>query len=78
MRPSTLDALATALEVSVDYLLGRAPSPDVRPLLKHRLLRYATADEFHAVVTPFFAEGMARGEPILVVATPSKCRALRR
>jgi transcriptional regulator with XRE-family HTH domain len=78
LRPSSLNALATALGVSVDYLLGRASSPDALPRLKHRVLRYATEEEFLAGVLPCLVEGMARGEPVLAVTPPGNRRALRR
>jgi transcriptional regulator with XRE-family HTH domain len=78
LRPASLTALATALGVSVDYLLGRVPSPDATPLLQHRVLVYTTEEEFLAGVRPCFAEGMARGDPLLAVTTPSRGRALRR
>ncbi len=77
LRPTSLTALATALDVSVDYLLGRASAAGPAPLLRHRLLRYATPDEFVAGVLPCCVEGMARGDPILAVTTPSNGRALR-
>lgn len=70
--------MATALGVSVDYLLGRAPLPNATPLLKHRVLVYATTPEFLAGVLPSLLEGMARGDPVLAVTTPSNGRALRR
>ena len=78
LRPASLTALATALGVSVDYLLGRALSPDAPPLLQHRVLVYTTEDEFLAAVRPCFVEGIARGDPLLAVTTPSRGRALRR
>jgi transcriptional regulator with XRE-family HTH domain len=77
LRPATLNALADALGVSVDYLLGRTPPPNTTPLLTHRALVYTTAEEFLAGVLPSFVEGMARGDPLLAVTTPSNGRALR-
>ena len=43
VRLSSLVALAAALDVSVDYLIGAAPRPD---LLEHRLFTYTSEDEF--------------------------------
>jgi hypothetical protein len=78
VRPATLDALATALDVSVDYLLGRASSAEEPALLKHRLLVYTTSEEFLAAVLPGFIEGVARGDPVLAVTSRDNGRALRR
>jgi transcriptional regulator with XRE-family HTH domain len=77
LRPASLSALAGALDVTVDYLLGRVSSPDAAHL-KHRVLRYATMKEFLATVLPCFDEGMARGDPLLAVTTPKNGRVLRR
>jgi transcriptional regulator with XRE-family HTH domain len=77
LRPASLMALATALDVSVDYLLGRVSAAGGSSPFKHRLLLYATPDEFVAGVLPLCVEGMERGDPILAVTTPRNGRALR-
>ena len=53
LRPSTLAALAGALNVTVDYLVtGCAVSSE---MLEHRALVYETEDEFLAAAVPFLA-----------------------
>jgi transcriptional regulator with XRE-family HTH domain len=66
VRLSTLVALANALSVSVDYLVGgdAAFSPT---LLEHRVLVYDSEDEFLASAAPFVVEGVGVGESVLVV-----------
>jgi transcriptional regulator with XRE-family HTH domain len=68
VRVSSLVALASALGVSVDYLVGGAAtlSPE---LLKHRLLVYGSDDEYVAAAVPFLMEGIARSDAVL--AAPS-------
>jgi transcriptional regulator with XRE-family HTH domain len=69
VRVSSLVALASALGVSVDYLVGGAAtvSPD---LFRHRLLVYGSDDEYVAAVVPFLEEGLARSDAVL--AAPSE------
>lgn len=69
VRVSSLLALASALGVSVDYLVGGAAtvSPD---LFRHRLLVYGSDDEYVAAVVPFLVEGLARSDAVL--AAPSE------
>lgn len=78
LRPTTLDALADALGVSVDYLLGRARPAKPTALLQHRALFYSTAEEFVAGVLPAIDEGLTRGDAVLVVTTSANRRILRR
>jgi hypothetical protein len=66
VRASTLSALATALGVSVDYLLGGAAAV-ATGLLKHRLATYGTDDEYVASAVPFITEGLARADCVLAV-----------
>lgn len=68
VRVSSLVALANALGVSVDYLVGGAAT--VSPnLLRHRLLIYGSDDEYLAAVVPFLLEGIARSDAILAAPT---------
>lgn len=69
VRVSSLVALATALGVSIDYLVGGAAttSPD---LFRHRVLVYGSDDEYVASVVPFLLEGIASSDAVL--AAPSK------
>jgi len=78
LRPSSLNALATALDVTVDYLLGRSPAPLKTPLFKHRILPYATTEDVLAALVPWLLEGMAAGDPMLAVTRPENARALKR
>src|SRR5579862_7193628 len=78
LRPTTLDALASALDVSVDYLLGRARSSRPTALLQHRALLYSTPEEFVSGVLPAIEEGLGRGDAVLVVTTPANRTKLRR
>lgn len=66
VRASSLVALASALGVSVDYLVGGAAT--VAPaLLKHRVLEYGSDDEYLAATIPFLMEGIARSDCVLTV-----------
>jgi transcriptional regulator with XRE-family HTH domain len=69
VRASTLVALASALGVSVDYLVGGAAT--VSPgLLNHRLVTYGSDDEYVASSIPFIQEGISRGDSVLAVVPP--------
>src|SRR5687767_1053271 len=57
VRLSTLSALANALDVSIDYLIGSAKITAPQ-LLEHRLLTYGSDDEYLASAIPFFNEGI--------------------
>ena len=76
VRLSSLSALAKALGVSVDYLIGSASATAPR-LLEHRLLTYGSEDEYLAAAIPFFAEGMERSESLLAVTTKEQIEILR-
>lgn len=76
LRPGTLVALADALAVSVDYLLGgRGSTP---PLLEHRALLYGSDEEFTSTVAPFLGHATRVGDPALVVTTAENIGLLRR
>ena len=66
VRVSSLVALAGALGVSVDYLVGGAATVAPR-LLRHRALVYGSDDEYVASAVPFLVEGVARSECVVVV-----------
>ena len=76
VRLSSLSALADALGVSVDYLAGAkaAMSPH---LFEHRLLTYASDDEYLAGSMPFITEGLEQSHSLLVVTTPAQITHLR-
>ena len=74
VRLSSLSALATALQVSVDYLIGSSAAPQ---LFEHRVLAYGSDDEFVAAAIPFLAEGIERSHALLAVTTPTKTELLR-
>ena len=76
VRLSSLAALADALSVTVDYLIGKGGA-GASPLLWHSLLTYEFDDEFQAATTPFLAKGVKRSEPVLAVTTPSHIELLR-
>ena len=72
---SSLTALATALSVSVDYLIGAGPiSP---ALLEHLVLAYGSEDEFLAMAIPFLAQGIERSEPALAVTSAAHIELLQ-
>ena len=76
VRSSSLSALAKALGVSVDYLIGSAAATAPQ-LLEHRLLTYGSDEEYLTAATPFFAEGMERSECLLAVTTAAQIALLR-
>jgi transcriptional regulator with XRE-family HTH domain len=74
VRLSSLSALAKALGVSVDYLIGATAPPS---LLEHRVLIYGSDEEYLAAAIPFFAEGMERSDRLLAVASEEQTELLR-
>jgi transcriptional regulator with XRE-family HTH domain len=76
VRLSSLLALADALNVSVDYLIGTTAA--ITPqLLGHRALTYGSDEEFLAAAIPFLAEGIERSHGLLAVTTESQIELLR-
>lgn len=73
-RADTLRALASALDVSVEYLVGSGRSG---VLLDHYALIYGDLDELVHASEPFLADGMAAGDATLVLADRAKTDALR-
>ena len=76
VRLSSLSALAKALGVSVDYLIGAATATAPQ-LLEHRLLIYGSDEEYLGSAIPFFAEGIERSECLLAVTTDDQIGLLR-
>jgi transcriptional regulator with XRE-family HTH domain len=76
VRLGSLVALAGALGVSVDYLVG-GPVTVSPALLEHRALIYRSDDEFLSLTVPFVAQGIAREEGVLVVTTAGNIALLR-
>jgi transcriptional regulator with XRE-family HTH domain len=76
VRLSSLSALAYALDVSVDYLVGTATA--ITPqLLEHRALAYESDEEFLEAAVPFLNEGIERSHGLLAVTTPMQIALLR-
>jgi transcriptional regulator with XRE-family HTH domain len=76
VRLSSLSALADALGVSSDYLIGTAAAIGPQ-LLEHRVLTYESDDDFLAATMPFLAQGIERSECLLVVTTDANIGLLR-
>jgi transcriptional regulator with XRE-family HTH domain len=74
-RPATLSALASALGVTIDYLVRGAPGD--APMLEHVALVYGDDDEFAGSVTPFVTEGIERSEAVMVVTRPANVDLVR-
>lgn len=75
LRPGTLAALASVLQVSIDYLV--AGQPAAPPMLEHRAVLYGSLRDFLSAVIPFLEEASERSEPALVVTSAAHARALR-
>jgi transcriptional regulator with XRE-family HTH domain len=76
VRLSSLSALATALGVSIDYLVGSTAALTSH-LFEHRLLTYASDEEYVDGAVPFIDEGLEQSHAHLVVATPPQIALLR-
>jgi hypothetical protein len=76
VRLGSLLALANALGVSVDYLIGGEATVSPR-LLEHRLLIYGSDEEYVASATPFLVEGLARAECVVAVTGSHQTGVLR-
>src|SRR5437588_9792301 len=76
VRLSSLAALADALGVSIDYLAGStaALSPH---LFEHRLLTYASDEDYLEGAVPFISEGLEQSHAHLVVGTPPQIALVR-
>src|ERR687888_689697 len=74
VRPGTLRALAEALDVTVDHLVG---GPGDRGLLDHRALLYRSEAEFAGSTVPFLRGAIDANASALVVTTPPRIDLLR-
>ena len=75
LRPATLDALAGALGLTIDYLV-RGSLPD-RPMCEHTALLYGDEAGYLEVAGPFLAAAVERSEPALVVTRKAHIALLR-
>ena len=76
IRLSSLTALAEALGVSVDYLVGTTATLTPH-LFEHRLLTYGSDEAYLDAAIPYIAEGLERSECLLVVTTPAQIALVR-
>jgi transcriptional regulator with XRE-family HTH domain len=76
VRVSSLVALANALGVSVDYLVGSEATVSPR-LLGHRALIYGSDEEYMASAVPFLLGGIEESESVLAVTTARQIGLLR-
>ena len=76
VRLSSLSALAEALGVSVDHLIGNSATIG-QPFLDHRVLSYASEEELVSTAIPFLTEGIDRSDGLLVVMPGSRNELLR-
>jgi transcriptional regulator with XRE-family HTH domain len=76
VRLNTLLALADALGVSVDHLIGTSAAVESR-LLEHRVHFYGSDEELVAGAVPVLAEGMDRSESLLAVMPQARLDLLR-
>jgi len=75
VRLSSLSALAEALGVSVDHLVGSASTIEPGPF-EHRVLPYGSDEEFLRCAVPFLTEGSDRSEGLLAVMPKSGMKLL--
>jgi transcriptional regulator with XRE-family HTH domain len=66
VRVSSLVALARALSVTVDYLVGDTLAPT---LLGHRAVIYSSDEEYVASTVPFLVEGITRSDCVMAVTS---------
>jgi transcriptional regulator with XRE-family HTH domain len=76
LRPGTLSALASALGVTVDYLVSGGPAG--APMLDHRALLYGSDEELVDTAGAFLAAGVERSEAVLALTTRGNIELLRR
>jgi transcriptional regulator with XRE-family HTH domain len=69
IRLASLVALAGALGVSVDYLVGGTATVAPPQLCEHRILMYDSDAAYLASTVPFLREGIARDHCLLAVTT---------
>lgn len=76
VRLSSLSALAEALGVSVDYLIG-ASAALTPSLFEHRLVTYGSDESYLEAARPYIADGLEQSQCVLVVTTPAQTALLR-
>jgi transcriptional regulator with XRE-family HTH domain len=76
VRLASLVALAGALGVSVDYLVGGTATLEPK-LLEHRALIYESDDDYLASTIPFVSEGITRDDCVLAVTAGRQIGVLR-
>jgi len=72
VRLSSLSALADALGMSVDSLIGTVAATTPPRLLEHRVLAYGSDEEYLSGVLPFLAERSAAADCLLAVTTAAQ------
>jgi transcriptional regulator with XRE-family HTH domain len=77
IRLTSLSALADALEVSVDHLIGTAAAATPPQLFEHQVLIYSSDEAFLAAAIPFLDEGIEQSDCLLAVTTEAKTTLLR-
>jgi transcriptional regulator with XRE-family HTH domain len=76
VRTSSLLALANALGVTVDYLVGGEATVSPK-LLRHRVLIYSADEQYLAFAVPFVIEGLKRSDSLLAVTARRQIDLLR-
>jgi transcriptional regulator with XRE-family HTH domain len=76
VRLTSLSALAGALGVSVDYLIG-TPTTMTPQLFEHQAAIHGSDDAFLAAASPFLAEGAQQSHCLLAVMSPAKAALVR-
>ena len=66
VRLGTLAALAEALDVSVDYLIGNSATTG-HQLFEHRVLPYASDEDLLSTAVPFLVGGIDRSDTLMTV-----------
>ena len=77
VRLSSLAALADALGVSADFLIGTEALASAPQLFEHRVLAYGADEEFVAYTVPYLDEGLRAGDCVLAVTAPPKTALIR-
>ena len=75
LRPGTLDALATALGLTIDYLVRGVPPGEV--MFEHKALVYGAETDLVETAGPFLAAAVERSEAALAVTTVENTDLLR-
>jgi transcriptional regulator with XRE-family HTH domain len=75
-RLGTLSALAEALGVSVDYLIGNSGTMG-QQVFEHRVLPYASDEDLLSNAVPYLAEGIDRSHALLSVMPKARNGVIR-